>query len=245
MNILLTGAAGYTGRGIGSVLMTAHHVRGLDINEAGDAVHESLVGDITDLDICHAASEGMDALVLCHMAPNPVGYETPTMAVDINVKGTANLYHAAMERGITRVVLISTVGVLNYEQGADAVPGDGPYRFGHQHSHLYVLTKIMQEVTARSYFDRYGIVTSILRPSWIVYDESFVTKYGQRLEQYDPSYIDPRDIGTAILYALALPDPTLEAFNLGQDDFTMADMATAHQRLRWTPQYRFTGLPRP
>ena len=54
----------------------------------------------------------MDAMVLCHMAPNPNGYKVPPPAFDINVKGTANLYHAAAEAGLKTVVLISSCGVL-------------------------------------------------------------------------------------------------------------------------------------
>jgi nucleoside-diphosphate-sugar epimerase len=239
MNILLTGAAGYTGRGIAAILNQSHHVRSLDINDAPVAA-ASVIGDLANLDVCRGALTDIDAAVLCHMAPNPTGYATPELAIDVNVKGTTNLYHAAVERGIKRFVLISSTGVLRKEPRATAVPGDGPYNF---HYSLYVLTKIMQEDIARFYHEMHGISTVILRPGWIVYDEDFTTKYGQKMEYYDPGLIDPRDIGTAAQAALALPDPGLEAIDIGQDDSGF-DLTPAHERLGWTPRYRFTGLPR-
>ncbi|HOF90157.1 MAG TPA: NAD(P)-dependent oxidoreductase [Armatimonadota bacterium] len=239
MRVLLTGAAGYAGRGIAAILSAAHHVRSLDIREAPMAA-ESVIGSIADLDVCRAALMEMDAAVLCHMAPNPTGYATPVQAIDVNVKGTANLYHCAVEQGLTRIVLISSTGVLPKAPGATAVPGDGPYNFHHS---LYVLTKIMQEDIARFYHETHGVSTVILRPGWIVYDEDFTTKYGAKMERYDTGLIDPRDIGAAAAGALALPAPGLEAIDLGQDDSGF-DVTTARERLGWAPRYRFTGLPR-
>ena len=239
MNILLTGAAGYAGRGIASILASSHQVRSLDIREA-PAAHESVIGDIADLNVCRGALAGIGAVVLCHMASNPTGYQTPELAIDVNVKGTANLYHLGVELGITRFVLISSTGVLPKVPLATAVPGDGPYDF---HYSLYILTKIMQEDIARCYFEMHGITTTLLRPGWIVYDEDFTTKYGYQMEQYDTGLIDPRDIGVAVAAALALPDPSLEAIDIGQDDSGF-NLTPARERLGWTPRYRFTGLPR-
>lgn len=239
MRVLVTGAAGYAGRGITSVLSESHHVRSLDLREAAPAA-ESVVGDVTDLTVCRSALVDMEAVVLCHLAPNPYQYSEPGVPLDVNVKGAANLYYGAVELGIRRFVLISTTGVLRREEGLGAVPGDGPYNF---HYNFYALTKIMQEDLARFYHEKHGVSTIVLRPGWIVYDEDFVTKYGQRLERYDPGLIDPRDIGKVVGVALALSDPGLEAYEIGQDDCGL-DLAPARTRLGWDPQYRFAGLPR-
>ena len=237
--LLLTGAAGYTGKGIAQVLQTVHDVRGLDIHPSPDT-SESLVADLADLDACRAAVAGTETVVMCHMAPNPVGYETPPPAIDVNVKGTANLFHAMVECHVTRCVLISSTGVAPCDAHGTPQPpppGIGPYNT----SQLYSLTKGFQEMLAAHYFHTAGIVTTILRPSWIVYDETQITKYGTKLDHYDPSYVDPRDIGTAVLNAMALPDPTLEAFILAQDDFAVGVEETA-QRLNWRPKYNFASL---
>jgi L-arabinose 1-dehydrogenase [NAD(P)+] len=235
-NILLTGAAGYTGRGIDQVLRTRHQVRGLDLT-AGDG--SVLCGDLTDLDVCRTALRSMDAMVLCHMARNPDQYATPGHAFDINVKGTANLYHAAAECGVRHAVLISSTAVRQDPAGGGPPcrPGVGPYRF----SDLYALTKVFQEQIARQCWEMHGIATTILRPAWIVYDGDLTSKYGERVTQYQPILVDPRDIGRAVLAALELPNPKLEAFELGQDD-SQFDLAPVRLRLRWRPRHRFAAL---
>lgn len=216
MNVLFTGATGYSGIGMVEILSAHHMVRGADVVCKPSACREMLVADITDYETCRSLVNGMDAMVLCHMAPNPDGYNLPAPAFDVNVKGTANLYHAAAEVGV------------------------GPYRYG---DGLYCLSKVMQEGIARHYFLQFGIATAVLRPSWIVYDGELVTKYGEKMQRYSSSLIDPRDIGRAIVAALALPSLKLESFNIGQDDLP-ADLTFAKTRLRWSPQHRFESLPR-
>ena len=240
MRLLLTGSAGYTGKGIAQTLKANHFVRGFDLRDSGENVHESIVGDIGDLDLCRKAVEGIDAVVHCHMAPNPDGYKTPPMAFDVNVKGTANLYHAAVEKNVRRAVLISSAGVLEKKPGANAVPGNGPYNFK---SELYCLTKIIQETIARTYFEQHNVITSSLRPAWIVYDGDCITKYGYKLVDYNSSLIDPRDIGTAIDACLKLENPGLEVFQIAQDDSDM-DLEATRSRLKWSTTHKFAGLTR-
>ena len=242
MNVLFTGASGYSGIGMVEILSAHHMVRGADVVCKPSACREMLVADITDYETCRSLVNGMDAMALCHMAPNPDGYKLPAPAFDVNVKGTANLYHAAAEVGLKTVVLISSCGVLMNPQtpATDAEVGVGPYRYG---DGLYCLSKVMQEGIARHYFLQFGIATAVLRPSWIVYDGELVTKYGEKMQRYSSSLIDPRDIGRAIVAALALPSLKLESFNIGQDDLP-ADLTFAKTRLRWSPQHRFESLPR-
>jgi nucleoside-diphosphate-sugar epimerase len=242
MKLLLTGAGGYTGRGLSEILAAQHFVRGVDIVEKQTACQVFKVADITSYETCQTLVEGLDALVMCHMAPNPHGYKTPPMSFDINAKGTANLYHAAQEAGINKVVLISSCGVLREgKSNRDAQIGVGPYNYG---KGLYTLTKIIQECIALDYFKAAKIATAVLRPGWIVYDGELITKYGEKMERYYSSLLDPRDIGTAALAALALPDLGLESFNIGQSDYTEVDSTSTQARLEWTPTYRFESLPR-
>jgi len=237
MTILVTGSAGYTGRGIVEVLRACHEVRGLDIKPC-EGLADNVVGDLTDLDICRGAVAGVDTVVLCHMAPNPTGYRDPVQAIDINVKGTANLYHAMAEHGVHRAVLISTIGVCpGNGSGESPVPGSGPYNYGND---LYRLSKVLQECVAVHYSASDNIVTTFLRPSYICY-ESRITKYGKEVMEYSPTLVDPRDVGTAALKALALEAPGQEAFLLLQDDAEQ-DMTATHQRLGWHPRYTFDDL---
>lgn len=239
MKVLVTGATGYAGRGLTEVLSAVHAVRGFDVQPGELKGAEAMTGDLASLDDCRRAAAGMEAAVLCHMAPNPTGYQTPVQAMDVNVKGTANLYHALVEAGVRKVVLISSGGVLLKTPGADAVIGAGPYNFNNG---LYVLTKIMQEQIARFYFETQAVCTAVLRPGWVVYDESCVTKYGQKLEHYQSTLVDPRDIGQAVALALALPDLKLESFNLEQEGGPAYDSRLTRSRLGWSPRYTFSSL---
>src|SRR4051794_11838316 len=121
MKILLTGAAGYAGAGIAKAFSTRHLIRSLDVRPPHPPLNDAIVGDVADLPTCERAVDGIDAAVLCHMARSPEGYDTPVAAIDVNVKGTANLYHAMEKRGIKRVVLISTCGVLRAAPVAEAI----------------------------------------------------------------------------------------------------------------------------
>jgi nucleoside-diphosphate-sugar epimerase len=239
MHVLVTGATGYAGRGLAEELAANYAVRGLDVRPGEIRGVDIMTGDLADLDVCRKAVEGMDAVVMCHMAPNPTGYETPVQAVDVNVKGTANLYHALAEAGVAKVVLISSGGVLKKEKGRDARPGEGPYNFNNG---LYILTKIMQEQIARFYYETKGIRTAILRPGWVVYDDLCVTKYGQKLESYSSTLMDPRDIGRAAALAMSLPDLELESFNMEQEGGTDYDTRSARERLGFVPRHTFASL---
>ena len=237
MKLLLTGSAGYSGTGIAQALAAHHDIRGFDIKDSVD-LKDYITGDITDLDTCRRAVEGVDAVVFCHMAPNPHGYETPVMGIDINVKGTANVYHAMVEQKLTRAVLISSTGTLAGDR-LDNVPiGDGPYGFD---KGMYAISKVLQENVARYYHDAHQIITTALRPGWIVYDGTLTTKYGQKLESYNASLIDPRDIGDAVHLSLQLTDPKLEPFIIAQDD-SEQDQSATHDRLKWHPQHTFDAL---
>ncbi len=242
MQLMITGAAGYTGQGMVEVCASEHHVRGVDVCPSPTA-QESVVSDLTDLDACRHLVEGMDAVVMCHMAKNPDGYRTPVQAMDVNVKGTANLYHAMNEQGVRRAVLISSTGVLAPAPAPMAEPGEGPYRIHHPQASMYTLSKVFQEQLACFYHATAQIVTTILRPGWIVYDGKLETKYGEKMERYNTSLIDPRDIGTAVLGALRRNPERVEAFHISSAQ-EVPGMAETMQALKWLPQYDFAALPR-
>ena len=244
MKILITGSAGYTGSGMAAVIAAEHHVRGADIR-ASETVQESTLADITDLDACRRITQGVDAVVMCHMAKNPDGYKTPVAAFDINLKGTANLYHAMGEQGIRRAILISSTAVLAPEPKPMAIPGVGPYNIAYTEpkTTLYCITKVFQEQLACYYHATAGIVTTMFRPGWMVYEDKLITKYGEKMVKYYDSLIDPRDIGHAILAALRLSDPRIEAFRISSSE-AVPGMPEAMARLNWKPRHPFASLPR-
>ncbi len=58
MRVLITGAAGRIGRVVAEGLVPRHQIRGLDLQEMPD-LDDSMVGDVTDFEVCRRATEGM------------------------------------------------------------------------------------------------------------------------------------------------------------------------------------------
>ena len=144
-----------------------------------ESPHEVVIGDVSDFETCRRAVAGQDAVIIAHMAPSsrPEVYATPTLPFDINVKGTALLLQSAVEQGIRRVVLISSISVLaNQMQNGAFLTHD---RHATPNS-IYSLTKTLQEAIALYYHRQHGLEIAILRlfKKKIAYSQSQKNKEG-------------------------------------------------------------------
>jgi nucleoside-diphosphate-sugar epimerase len=242
VKLLITGGSGFLGAGLIEALQSRHELRLLDVVKR-ETPHELIVGDVSDLEVCRRAAYGMDALVIAHMAPNrPEVYGTPTIPFDANVKGTANLFAAAVEKGIRRAVLISSVSVLDRQHEAgEFLRADMPP----QPTDIYGLTKVCQEAIAEFYHRMHGIAVAMLRPAYITDADTLTDKYGIKRRSVNWQFIDRRDIGDAVDCALRLPDLGCEAFwVLGHRDcVNHADMERTYRRLGWKPAHDFSQYP--
>jgi nucleoside-diphosphate-sugar epimerase len=241
--IAITGAAGFLGRSMTAVLGKHFPLRLMDIQPV-PGEWESRVGDVAKLEDAMALCEGCSHLVIGHMAPNrPEIYATPTIPFDVNVKGTANLFHAASEHGIKRVVLISSgASVQKHWEEKAFMSGDLSYA----PKSMYALTKALQEVIARSYHDAKGMEVAVLRPAYICDEDSLSDKYGTQRPTVNWQFIDPRDIAEAARLALTVPQLGYEIFyTLGHPDAEEhADVRHLRDFLGWKPQHTFEKYPR-
>ncbi len=241
--VLVTGAAGFLGRHLVEGLTRSFGVRTLDPHPLSSGEHYQ--GSVTDRALLDRALEGVDAIVMAHMAPNKPGvYDEVALPFEVNVTGTTLLYEAAVRHGIRRVVLISSLSVIQ------AAEREGKYLSSAvplMPVSLYSLTKALQEQIAQYYYRKHGIATAALRPAYICLDEGrLVDKYGRQPQTVNWLFIDPRDIATAAAAALRLPDLGFEPFVLvaGPDAGKHADVATVRNRLGWAPRYTFEDYPR-
>ena len=244
MHVLITGAAGFLGRGlIIPFEERKDRLRLMDVIPF-ESPHEVVVGDVSDLNTVMKIVEGVEAIVIAHMAPRSNnGYELPTQPFDVNVKGTANLFHAAVQHGVKAVVLISSLGVLY------------PYKTD-MHSHLlppkgtgnyYSMTKVCQEAVAESFATGYGIRVACVRPSYILDADACVDKYGRKIEERNIMDLDRRDIGEVSRLFLDRTDLAFECFNLAGTRESMIpwDVQYTCDRLNWKPKYDFSWLKEP
>ncbi len=114
MRVLVTGSNGFLGRHV----VRAHHdagheVVGFDVQGPDPADgHETVLGDVRDVDALTAALAGCDAVYhLAAVADLGAAAQDPHHAAEVNVVGTTAALEACRRNGVDRFVLASTVYV--------------------------------------------------------------------------------------------------------------------------------------
>jgi nucleoside-diphosphate-sugar epimerase len=241
--VALTGAAGFLGRTLAASLVQHFPLRALD-TQATEGPWEKIVGNVADLDDAMRLCEGCSHLVIAHMAPNrPEIYDTPPIPFDVNVKGVANLFHAACVQGISRTVLISSTAVVSghYAEGKFLSRDLRDYP-----TSLYALTKTLQESIAKYYHEKKGMEVAVLRPAHICNEDNLIDKYGEKLTYTNWVMIDPRDIAEAVRLSLLTPVLDYQTFYiLGHSEAEEhADLKHTREFLGWRPKHTFDKYPR-
>ncbi|MFI6940736.1 NAD-dependent epimerase/dehydratase family protein [Streptomyces sp. NPDC050418] len=161
--VLLTGAAG----GLGSLMRGllpayGYELRLLDLVAIETAPGEpaAVKADLADKEALREAVRGVDAII--HLAGISLE-STFDKIMKANVEGTYNLYEAAREEGIRRVVFASSnhaVGFTPRPRAGDPLIGiDTPRR----PDTFYGLSKSLGEDLAQFYWDKHGIETVSVR----------------------------------------------------------------------------------
>jgi uronate dehydrogenase len=157
--LLLTGAAGALGRQLRPRLKRlCSTLRLSDIGDLGEAAagEELRPAPLEDHAAVHALLDGVNAVV--HLGG--VSTEQPWQPIlQANVIGLYNLYEAARQHGVKRVVFASSNHVTGFYRQDDVITPRDPVRA----DGLYGLSKAWGENLSRFYFDRYRIETACLR----------------------------------------------------------------------------------
>lgn len=239
--VLVTGASGYLGRSLCTMLSESYEVLRMDTVE-GEGSGEFICGSITDRSVLEPACARADVLILAHMASTRTdAYEWPDACMDVNVKGVALAFEAAARHNIKRVVLISSISVVwGHVKARTFLTSDLPP----DPTDHYGMTKTLQEQIARYYHKIRGIEIAVLRPAYILREDSLINKYGNNLNTVTWQCIDPRDIGRAVIDAIRSPALEFETFYLiaGPNAERFADIDFTKRRLGWAPVHRFAGI---
>lgn len=166
MRILVTGGAGFIGANLVERLLQrsdVEAVRVLDNLATGRLQNltefqqhpkfEFLEGDIRDYKTCLAACKGMN--LISHQAALgsvPRSVNDPLTTNEVNVTGTLNVFTAAKESGVRRVVYAASSSTYGDHPGLPKVED----KIGNPLS-PYAVTKYVNELYARVYANLYGI----------------------------------------------------------------------------------------
>ena len=166
MHILVTGGAGFIGSNLVEALLNdkrVTRVRVLDnlatgsknnISEfIGNSRFEFMEGDIRDYTTCLAACEGVQ--LISHQAALgsvPRSINDPLTTNNVNITGTLNIFNAAKEKAVKRVVYAASSSTYGDHPGLPKVED----RIGNPLS-PYAVTKYVNELYARVYSSLYGI----------------------------------------------------------------------------------------
>ncbi len=166
MNVLITGGAGFIGSNLVQALLEHEQVtrvRVLDNLATGlrkniepvmdHPKFEFIEGDIRNIDTCRAACQDMQ--LISHQAALgsvPRSIADPLTTNEVNITGTLNIFTAAKDAGIKRVVYAASSSTYGDHPGlpkTEAVIGNplSPY----------AVTKYVNELYARVYASLYGI----------------------------------------------------------------------------------------
>jgi nucleoside-diphosphate-sugar epimerase len=257
--VVVTGGSGKAGRAVVRDLVdSGHDVLNVDIFAPRDPVGRFLRADLTDLGEAIEALRGADSVVHLAAIPAP-GIRTVGQTFEINTLSTYNVFSAATQVGLERVVWASSETVLGLPFGtrharnlldATAAPGHvakpdyvpidelHPRR---PHS-SYSLSKVVGEEMAIQFTRWSGIPFIGLRFSAIresVEYESFPDTWRDpHLGEWNVwGYVDARDVAQACRLSLAADVSGAEVFIIAAAD-TASDRSNAELLAECFPSVR-------
>ncbi len=164
MHVLVTGANGFVGSMLCKKLTTrGDSVRGLtrstsDLSLLEGVDYERVVGSLSDLASLLAATRDIE--VVYHTAAAVTDWGSLDTFREVNVEGTRRLLDAAVENGVRRFVLVSSIAVHSYT-GARNMIEESPQL---PTTNGYRLSKREAEALALDYYQRGDIEVVIVRP---------------------------------------------------------------------------------
>ncbi|MBT3376618.1 MAG: NAD(P)-dependent oxidoreductase [Lentisphaerae bacterium] len=220
MNVVVLGAAGWTGRAVLANLAGKHAIRAFARNaHSWDAYSdldgpwddgEIMYGDMTDYHAVDRAMEGMDGVihVAAHLSGGDDNADTPFL---VNVKGMWNVLETARKHGIKRVVHVGSCQTVHPEGVFFSAEIRRP------DATRYAVCKRLQEEMCRQFHDAHGMSIVVLRPDGIV-DAKLGIGYARRPlgngQSLRPGTVCRHDFAEACRLALETPGIGLEILHI-------------------------------
>lgn len=203
--VLITGAGGSIGGSLADLLRERYDLRLIyrTHRPAEPPVNDWRTLDLEDLPALTDAMQGIGAVV--HMAADPAVDATWESVLHNNIIGTYNVFEAARQAGVKRIIFASTNHVMGmYDRdGMWPIFADQPIR----PDSLYGVSKAFGEALGRFWYDQHGVSVICLRIGWMLLEPHDEIARWMWLSPRDCAQIVSRaidsDIGFDIVYAIS------------------------------------------
>lgn len=229
--ILITGPDGRVGPHIVPLLREHFALRLLDaaplrnLEVSGD--DEFVQADIRDFGKLKEAFTGVEAVI--HLAAISDEDDFHTRLLPVNVEGTYNVFEAARQAGVRKVIFASTgQTVLFYPKGVWVTPEMPPRPWT-----VYACTKLFGEALARHYHERHGMSCVVIRLTWFQpYDSPLLREKGDIQREW----CSPRDFAQLLIKSLRAEIGFAVFFGTSNNTGRFWDLSNAGRLVGYTPE---------
>ena len=241
--VLITGASGLIG-GL-TIQQLGHKYDFTGVSRRPSPGIPYIEASIVDLDAIRPAFQGMDMVL--HLAAETQKWLEWDDTIAITVMGTLNVYRAAQEAGVKRVVFMSTGSTMLGYEWDDSFPYGKLARGEYDQvkapwdllTHLdpprpdspYAVGKVFGEVCGRWFSDRYGISVLCIRLGAVLSTDK------PKLLRHFPGYLSQADCVQMIDKCLSAPTSLrYDIFEaISENKYKWRDTQHAKDVLGWQP----------
>ncbi|HEY9693248.1 MAG TPA: NAD(P)-dependent oxidoreductase [Oculatellaceae cyanobacterium] len=194
-HILITGAAGVIGTSLREHLSQHYNFRCLDINAIPNT-NNMIIADITNFKAVLEAMQGVDAVI--HLAANPKLNQAWDDVYHSSIGGTYNIFEAARQAGVTKVIYASTTHVSiwpDIKQQVLITP-EMPVN----PDTLYGVGKACGEMLGRFYTEKYNLSVICLRIGWFKLKPEINNP--DQLQRFIRTWCSPKDLAQLVRRSL-------------------------------------------
>jgi nucleoside-diphosphate-sugar epimerase len=224
--VLITGAAGRIGSSLAEQLkdrydLRLHYHNTVPEKPPVDDVH---IADVSVYEQIAPAMEGIDAVV--HMAGDPRTSASWDDVLTRNVVGVRNVYEAAHQAGVAKVVFASTNHVMGmYDRDRQwPIYANQPVR----PDSLYGVSKAFGENLGRWYHDQHGLGVICLRIGW------FLPQPRDEIGLW--MWLSPRDCAQVVWRAIESPTRYGVFYAISRNSRRHWDITETIERLGYQPE---------